>query len=35
MARNVPVSPTEERPPESLSELFVGEQTAREIGWRR
>jgi hypothetical protein len=35
MARNVPVSPTEERPPETLSELFVGEETAREIHWRR
>jgi hypothetical protein len=35
MARNVPISPTEERPPETLSELFVGEETAREIGWRR
>lgn len=35
MARNVPISPTEERPPETLRELFVGEKTAREIGWRR
>jgi hypothetical protein len=35
MARNVPVSPTAERPPEALDELFVGEQTAREIGWIR
>jgi hypothetical protein len=35
MARNVPVAPGEERPPETLGELFVGEETAREIGWRR
>ena len=34
MARNVPLSPTSERPPDTLSELFVGDQTAREIGWR-
>jgi hypothetical protein len=33
MARNVPLSPTSERPPETLEELFVGETTAREIGW--
>ncbi len=35
MARNVPLSPTEERPPDSLEELFVGPTTAREIGWPR
>jgi|SoiMethySBSTD1v2_1073268.scaffolds.fasta_scaffold53264_6 hypothetical protein len=33
MARNVALSPTEERPPESLSDLKVGATTAREIGW--
>jgi len=33
MARNVPLSPTAERPPAMLSELRVGEATAREIGW--
>lgn len=33
MARNVPLGPGSERPPESLSELFVGDVTAREIGW--
>jgi hypothetical protein len=35
MARNLPLSPTSERPPETLDELFVGPATAREIGWRR
>jgi hypothetical protein len=35
MARNVALSPTEERPPESLSDLQVGAATAREIGWVR
>lgn len=35
MARNVPVSPTHERSLETLGELFVGERTAREIGWLR
>jgi hypothetical protein len=35
MARNVALSPTEERPPESLSDLKVGASTAREIGWVR
>lgn len=35
MARNVPIAPGEERPPETLGELFVGEETAREIGWVR
>lgn len=34
MARNVPIGPGSERPPETLDELFVGETTAREIGWR-
>jgi len=34
MARNVPIGPGSERPPETLNELFVGETTAREIGWR-
>lgn len=33
MARNVPIAAGRERPPESLSELYVGETTAREIGW--
>lgn len=33
MARNVPIGPGRERPPETLSELYVGETTAREIGW--
>lgn len=35
MARNVALSPTDERPPESLSDLKVGATTAREIGWVR
>ena len=35
MARNVALSPTAERPPESLSDLKVGAATAREIGWLR
>jgi hypothetical protein len=35
MARNVALSATEERPPESLSDLSVGAATAREIGWVR
>jgi hypothetical protein len=34
MARSVPNGPGSERPPETLDELFVGETTAREIGWR-
>ena len=33
MARNRVISATEERPPSSLSELFVGRLTAQEIGW--
>jgi hypothetical protein len=32
MARNVPLSPTSERPPETLDELSIGAETAREIG---
>jgi hypothetical protein len=35
MARNIPVAAGSERPPNTLQELFVGETTAREIGWRR
>ena len=35
MARNVPLSPTLERPPETLDELWIGDVTAREIGWRK
>jgi len=35
MARDIPLSPTTERPPETLSELSVGEASAREIGWLR
>jgi hypothetical protein len=35
MARNLPLSPTSERPPDTLAELFVGVATAREIGWVR
>jgi hypothetical protein len=34
MARNVPIAPGSERPPETLDELYVGEATARELGWR-
>jgi hypothetical protein len=33
MTRNVALSPSRERPPESLDELAVGRATAREIGW--
>jgi hypothetical protein len=33
MARNLPLSATEERPPDTLDELWVGDATAREIGW--
>jgi hypothetical protein len=33
MARNRPVAPDREVPPESLDELWVGATTAREIGW--
>jgi hypothetical protein len=35
MARNLPLSPTSERPPDTLEELWVGDVTAREIGWIR
>lgn len=35
MARNVPLGPGSERPPNTLEELFVGDSTAREIGWRK
>lgn len=35
MARNLALSPTSERPPESLAELWVGPKTARELGWTR
>ncbi len=35
MARNRPVSASEERVPERLAELRVGPTTAREIGWAR
>jgi hypothetical protein len=35
MARNVVLSPTEERPPDSIAELRVGPTTAAEIGWVR
>jgi hypothetical protein len=35
MARNVPLSPTSERPPGTLEELVVGPTTAHEIGWRK
>jgi hypothetical protein len=34
MARNVPLGPGSERPPETLDELYVGDETARELGWR-
>jgi hypothetical protein len=34
MARNVPLAPGSERPPETLEELYVGDVTARELGWR-
>jgi hypothetical protein len=33
MARNVPLSATSEKPPDKLRELWVGAETAREIGW--
>jgi len=35
MARNRPVEPGVEVPPESLDELSVGPATAREVGWIR
>jgi hypothetical protein len=34
MARNLPLAPSSERPPNTLDELFVGDATAREVGWR-
>jgi hypothetical protein len=34
MSRNLPLDEGSERPPETLDELFIGELTAREIGWR-
>jgi len=33
MTRNLVLAPEQERPPESLSELGVGIETAKEIGW--
>lgn len=33
MTRNVVLTPGHERPPESLAELGIGDETAREIGW--
>ncbi|MDP9034359.1 MAG: hypothetical protein M3O50_06100 [Myxococcota bacterium] len=35
MARNRPLAPGLETPPESLGELAIGEATADEIGWTR
>ncbi|HKY40283.1 MAG TPA: hypothetical protein VJN18_30320 [Polyangiaceae bacterium] len=35
MARNLPLDEGRERPPETLDELWIGELTAREIGWRK
>ncbi|HYP89115.1 MAG TPA: hypothetical protein VEQ59_13205, partial [Polyangiaceae bacterium] len=35
MARNLPLSADHERPPNTLAELFVGDATAGEIGWRK
>jgi len=35
MARNVPLSATSERPPDTLAELWIGAATAREIGWQQ
>lgn len=35
MARNLPLTATSERPPEKLDELWIGAETAREIGWPR
>lgn len=35
MARDLPLTPTSARPPNTLDELFVGHATASEIGWRR
>ncbi len=33
-ARNVALGGGQERPPDRLEELAVGQQTAAEIGWR-
>ena len=35
MARSIPISATESRLPDSLSEVIVGPKTAAEIGWSR
>jgi len=35
MARDLPLTATSARPPETLDELFVGNATAREIGWQK
>jgi hypothetical protein len=35
MARNLPLAPSSERPPNTIDELFVGDATACEIGWHR
>ncbi|MBX3190949.1 MAG: hypothetical protein KF819_28395 [Labilithrix sp.] len=35
MARNRPVSPSEEKVPDGIHEIAVGPVTAREIGWTR
>jgi hypothetical protein len=35
MARNRPVGPGSEQPPDRLDELGVGPLTAREVGWLR
>jgi hypothetical protein len=35
MARNRPVSESEERVPEGFAQIAVGAETAREIGWQR
>lgn len=35
MARDLPLTPTSARPPDTLDELFVGDATAREIGWQK
>jgi hypothetical protein len=35
MARDLPLTATSARPPNSLDQLFVGNATAREIGWRK
>jgi hypothetical protein len=35
MARNRPLSPTEEKAPDTIADVAVGPATAREIGWLR